>query len=97
MDVPTYLRDWGPESQSNYNEELNQNLQTSIGNDGFEIPQFTNAQLTTDPYILPDGTISTVALSKPDGTLWYVTDASPPCYVGKISGALVKFTTTAYP
>lgn len=32
-----------------------------------------------------------------DGVFIYCTDHIPPCYVGKISGALVQFSTTAFP
>lgn len=32
-----------------------------------------------------------------DGVFIYCSDHIPPCYVGRISGALVQFTTTAFP
>jgi hypothetical protein len=32
-----------------------------------------------------------------DGVFIYCTDHIPPCYVGKISGVLVQFTTAAFP
>jgi hypothetical protein len=32
-----------------------------------------------------------------DGVLIYCTDHIPPCYVGRKSGALVQFSTTAFP
>lgn len=32
-----------------------------------------------------------------DGVLIYCTDHAPPCYVGRISGALVQFTTAPFP
>lgn len=32
-----------------------------------------------------------------DGVFIYCTDHVPPCYVGRISGALVQFTTAAFP
>lgn len=32
-----------------------------------------------------------------DGVFIYCTDHAPPCYVGRISGALVQFTTAAFP
>ena len=32
-----------------------------------------------------------------DGVIMYCTDHAPPCYVGRISGALVQFTTAAFP
>jgi streptogramin lyase len=97
MKVPPYLRNSGQESEENYNEELNQNLHDVLGTDGWIPPALTNANLTSDVYIDPEGNQTTIAAFYPDGSLWFVTDASPPCYVGKIAGSLVKFTTTAYP
>ncbi len=83
--------------QEIYQQEINQALIQNLSDNGFIIPSLTNAQLTSDPVVAPDGTVTTLGLLMPDGTIWYITDAAPPCYVGKISGALVKFTTTAYP
>ena len=83
--------------QEIYQQEINQALIQNLSDNGFIIPSLTNAQLTTTPVVAPDGTVTTLDALMPDGAIWYVTDASPPCYVGKISGSLVKFTTTAYP
>lgn len=94
VDIPPYVK--SPD-QENYNEELNQTLYQGIGPNGFQIPQLTNAQLTTDPIIDQNGNLTTVSALAQDGTCWYITDNAPPVYVGKISGALVKFTTAAYP
>ena len=93
-DIPPYLR---ATNQENYNEELNQTLINAIGNNGYQITTLTNAQLTVNPVIDQNGNITTVANLSPDGTIWYITDHVPPVYVGKISGALVQFTTAAYP
>jgi hypothetical protein len=41
--------------------------------------------------------IAVLAATAPDGVMFYATDHVPPVYVGKISGALVQFTTTPYP
>jgi hypothetical protein len=41
-------------------------------------------------------TLNTAGLLS-DGVLIYCTDHIPPCYVGRISGALVQFSTTAFP
>lgn len=94
MDLPTFIKDL---DQDNYMEELNQTLIQNLSDNGWIVPQITNTALTIDTALQPDGTLSTLAAFMPDGTLWYVTDAVPPTYVGKISGSLVKFTTTAYP
>lgn len=94
MDLPNYIKS---ASQENYHEELNRVLIENASNNGFVIPPLTNAQLTTDIFVSPDGTITTIQDYMPNGTLWFVTDAVPPTYVGKINNALVKFTTTAYP
>ena len=99
MNVPSYITN--PQNPSsgdeNYNAELNQNLQDSLSDNGWTVPQLTNAQLTVDIVTLQDGSTGTLANLMSDGTLWFSVDASPPCYVGKISGSLVKFTTTSYP
>ena len=96
MDIPTYIQG-DQTTQENYQEELSQTLQQGVGNNGFVIPSVTNAQLTTNVVVAPDGSLTSLLNLMPDGTLWYCTDAAPPCYVGKISGSLVKFTTTSYP
>jgi hypothetical protein len=98
MDLPTFLDIDNDDSQRAYQQELNQSLRTGLSNNGWTVPQVTNAQLTTTPVIDPaTGASTTLAAMMPNGTLWFVLDAVPPCYVGKLSGSLVKFTTTAYP
>lgn len=82
MNIPTYIKN---SNQENYNEELNQSLRGGLSNNGWTAPQILNADLLL------------VAPLMPDGTIWFCTDHVPPVYVGKISGALVKFTTAAYP
>ncbi len=95
-DIPTFTL--GDEQvQINYQQELSQTLSQNIGVNGFIIPQVTNAQLTTNVVVAPDGTLTSLGALMPDGTIWYCTDHVPPVYVGKISGSLVKFTTSAYP
>lgn len=94
MDLPTYIKN---DDQENYHEELNQTLQQGVSNNGFTIPQVTNAQLTIDPFILPDGTITTLALGMPDGTVWYITNGAPADFVVKRSGVLRRLVTAAYP
>lgn len=83
--------------QAIYNEEFNQTLLDWFSPNGFTIPQLTDAQLRTNNFIAPDGSVTTVAAYMPNSFFVFVTDAVPPCYVGKISNALVKFTTTPYP
>lgn len=81
-----------------YQQDFNQTLRDGLSNNGWTVPQLTTANLTTDAIQNPaDGTETTLSVLMPDGTVWYVTDAVPPCYVGKINGALVKFTTSAFP
>lgn len=94
MNLPTYIKNL---DQENYHEELNQTLLQGVSDNGFTIPQITNAQLTVNPFILPDGTITTLALGMPDGTVWYVTDGAPADFVVKRSGVLRRVTTAAYP
>jgi hypothetical protein len=94
LNLPTYIKDF---SQENYHEELNQTLQGGVSDNGFVIPSVTNAQLTINNWIAPDGTITTLALGMPDGTLWYVSDGAPADFVVKRSGVLRRVSTTAYP
>jgi hypothetical protein len=94
MDIPSYVE---LDDQDIFFEELVQTLQQGLSNNGWTVPQLTNAQLTVDPAIAPDGTVTTLANLMPDGTLWYVTDHVPAVYVGKIAGNLVQFVTAAYP
>lgn len=98
MDLPTFLEIDDADAQALYQQDLNQTLRNGLSNNGWTIPQITNDELTVDLVQNPDtGALTTLAQLMPDGTVWYVTDSAPPCYVGKISGNLVKFTTTAYP
>lgn len=94
MNLPTYVK--SPD-QENYNQELNQTLREGVSDNGYVIPTVTNAQLTVDPFVLPDGTITTLALGMPDGTIWYVSDGAPADFVVKRSGVLRRLTTAAYP
>lgn len=94
MNLPTYIKN---ANQENYHEELNQTLQGGVSDNGYTVPQVTNAQLTVDPWIAPDGTITTLALGMPNGTLWYVTDGAPADLVVKRSGVLRRVSTAAYP
>lgn len=99
-DLPTYLRDTASEltGEENYQEELNATLLENFGNNGIVVTSITNNDLTITPIIDPNtGLYTTVANLMPNGTEWYVTDASPPARVVKINGSLVKYTTTAYP
>lgn len=49
------------------------------------------------PPSLTQAQIVALAPNLNDGVIMYCTDHVPPCYVGKISGALVQFTTAAFP
>lgn len=94
MDLPTYLE---IENESNYHEYLNQALRDGLSEKGWTIPQITRAGLLTETVQNPaDGSTTTLKDLMPDGTLWFVIDNVPPVYVGKINGALVRFTTTPF-
>lgn len=82
MDLPTYIQN---DNQENYNQELNQTLRDNLSNNGWVVPQITMANLAI------------IESQMPDGTLWYVIDDTPPTFVGRVNGSLVKFTTTSYP
>ena len=85
MDIPTYLRSVDFEEQNTFMEQMFQTLLEGLSDNGWTVPQATAAF------------IASIAPMMPDGTIWYCTDHVPPVYVGKISGALVQFTTTAFP
>jgi hypothetical protein len=78
-----YFKVWISNLIDNVNENYN-DLESFI-NLNFTPPAFTQAQIIAMTSTLPDGIIL------------YCTDHIPPCYVGKISGTLVQFTTTAFP
>ena len=97
MNIPTFANlqfveenGYLTETILNYMDELNQALQNGLSDNGWTLPQVTAAQLT-EIFALTDDR------EMPNGTMWYVTDASPPVVVIKINNALRKVTTTAYP
>lgn len=92
MNIPTYIALQSVDEnlfptadQQAYDSLLNDTLQDGLSDDGWTLPQVTHTQVTN------------LASLMPDGTMWYVTDASPPQMVVKIDGSLRKVTTTAYP
>jgi hypothetical protein len=85
VDIPTYLYSEDFKQSQSFFIELCQTLLDGLSNNGFTVPQVTDAFLTS------------IAPIMPDGTLWYVTDSAPPIPVMKVNGALMKFTMTAYP
>lgn len=100
MNIPTYLRSNDEEKaeQENYNEELNETLRFNLSDNGYVLPAITNTNLTVTLVQNPNTLApTTIANLMPDGTIWYVTDATPPCVVIKLNGTLAKVTTTAYP
>lgn len=88
-----------------YQQDLNQTLRDGLSNNGWTVPQLTTAELTTQQVLNPaNGIATTLARLMPVGTIWFVTDAVPPCYVGKIVNVpepapqtLVRFLTAAFP
>lgn len=97
MNIPPYVI-MSAEEEIVYHQDFNQTLRDGLSNNGWTVPQLTTAELVTNLVQNPvDGSLVLLKDLMPDGTLWFVTDAVPPCYVGKISGSLVKFTTTTFP
>jgi hypothetical protein len=96
MNLPTYLR---TEDESSYHEYLNQALRQGLSRNGWTVPQLTHNELTAIPVMDPTTGQESPSLAQlmPNGTLWFIIDAVPACYVGKINNSLVKLTTTAYP
>ncbi len=103
LQLPNYQKNPDPtiSVQENYHEELNQTLRQLIGENGWQVVNITNADLTTRPILDPNlSTFTTVMDLAPVGTIWFVIDASPPVMVQKLSAnptVLGKFTTTSYP
>jgi len=75
-----------------YHDELNNILRNGLSDNGWTLPQVTQAQLTAIDSL-------TAVEAMPNGTIWYVHDDDTMVYelVVKINGALRKVTTTAYP
>lgn len=88
--VPLQQDDFSSEYDSwvtNLVDTINENLATQ--------QDYLNANFGPQPYTAAQ--ITTMATSARDGVIWYCTDSIPPAYVGKISGALVQFTTAPFP
>lgn len=68
-----------------YQDNLNQQMQKDLSDDGFVIPVRTTDEIQNiaDPSSLN---------SKPDGTIWY--SSTDNKYIGKENGVLVIFSTT---
>lgn len=97
MNIPTFANlqfveenGYLTETILNYMDELNQALQNGLSDNGWTLPQVTAAQLTEIFALTGDREM-------PNGSMWYVLDASPPVVVIKINNALRKVETTAYP
>lgn len=75
-----------------YNDELNNILRNGLSDNGWTLPEVTQAQLTSIRALPTDQAL-------PNGTVWYVHDDNTLVYelVVLINGALRKVTTTAYP
>jgi hypothetical protein len=71
-----------------YNDTLNNVLRNGLSDNGWTLPTVTAAQLTEIVAMTP---------TPIDGTIWYVSDASPPTLVVQMAGALYKISTTTYP
>lgn len=96
MRIPQYIYGSVDDMQRYFALLINE-CNNNLSDNGWVVPPITNNELTIQPVRDQNGNVTTLSALMPDGTLWYVTDAMPPCYVGKISGSLVKFTTTPYP
>jgi|GEM_PF-1430014 len=75
-----------------YSDELNNVLRNGLSDNGWTLPQVTQAQLAVIDAL-------TGIEAMPNGTIWNVHDDDTMVYevVVKINGALRKVTTTAYP
>jgi hypothetical protein len=71
------------------------NLIDSTNENSNDLELFLNLNFT--PPAFTEAQIVAMTATLPDGVILYCTDHTPPCYVGKISGTLVQFTTAAFP
>lgn len=97
MEIPTFCQVkcvdetgfFTPEMAA-YNDQLNNILRNGLSDNGWTIPTVTAAQLTQIQTFTGD--------SAPiDGTIWLVTDSTPPELVIQIAGTLNKIATLPYP
>lgn len=98
MNIPTFndlkfVKENGylTDEMRNYNDELNTNLRGALSDNGWTLPQQTQAQIEASATAPSTPTTQPA----PDGAMWYDTDND--LFVIKINGALRKVTTTAYP
>ena len=75
---PTYI---SCDSQENYNIELIQTLTDNLSDNGWIVPQITTPNLNL------------ISSGMPDGTLWYLTDSTPPSPVMKINGIIIPLSS----
>ena len=68
-----------------YQDNLNQQMQKCLSDDGFVIPARTTDEIR---HIAAADTYN----GRPDGTIWY--DSNTNQWVGRANGILVVFTTT---
>jgi hypothetical protein len=75
-----------------YNDELNNILRNGLSDNGWTLPEVTQAELASIIALPVDQAL-------PNGTIWYVHDDVTLVYevVVLINGALRKVTTSAYP
>jgi hypothetical protein len=67
-------------------DTLNESFSTIENNfNNIQIQPLTTAQIVA------------ASVTAPDGSIWYSSDHVPPVFVGKVNGALVQFTTAAFP
>jgi hypothetical protein len=73
-----------------YNDELNNILRNGLSDNGWTLPQVTQAQLNEIQAF-------TGTEAMPDGTMWVCTDVSPMQLIVKLDGTLHQVTTTPFP
>lgn len=86
-----------PLNEDDLSDELDSWFSTTVDELNETISQIENAinELAAPPFT--QAQIIALAPSAQNGRIWYCTDSAPPVFVGKVNGALVKFTTTPFP
>ena len=102
MDIPTFLNiEWVDEDKmltskaQMYHDTLNNVLRNGLSGNGWTLPTVTMAQLTQIVGF-------TGASALPRGTIWYVSDHTPPCLVtlmdnGSNVSTLYQIDVSPYP
>lgn len=81
---------------SNLVDTLNYSIETIEGNFNGISPALVAPTLTT-AQLAAITTAPGITVFPPNGSIWYISDHSPPCLAAYVNGTVVQISTTAYP